>query len=92
MKLSDVIGDLPVREEPAPRHSCSELADPPITPEEARTVDLARDTTVCRWHHGQHTHLNAEGRVYFCAIGKQLFRHSKLLSDFLKPLPYPKGR
>ena len=63
-------------------YPCSELADPPITTDEARAVDLGRDTTVCRWHRGQHTHLNVDGKVYFCAIGDQLFRHTKQPSGF----------
>jgi hypothetical protein len=64
----------------------SELADPPITIAEARAVDLGGDTTVCRWHKGELAQLNIEGRVYFCAVGRQYFRHSKQLSDFLRPL------
>jgi hypothetical protein len=46
-------------------YPCSELAEPPITDEEAEAVDLGRDTTLCRLHRGQYTHLNLDGRVYF---------------------------
>ena len=87
MKLSELMG-APAREElkePLP-YPCSELADPPITIAEARAVDLGRDTTVCRWHNGQFPHLRVDGRVYFCAVGRQFFRHSEQPSDFLKPL------
>jgi hypothetical protein len=51
-----------------------------------RAVDLGRDTTLCRWHKGEFTHLNVEGTVYFCPIGRMYYRHSKQLSDFLRPL------
>jgi hypothetical protein len=39
----------------------SSLAEPAITIAEALAVDLGRDTTICRWHRGQYTHLNTEG-------------------------------
>jgi hypothetical protein len=68
---------------PYPR---SPLAEPPITSEEAGSVDLATNTTVCRWHGGQLTSLNAEGKVYFCPIGRQYWRFSKQLCDFFRPL------
>jgi hypothetical protein len=68
----------------------SSLAEPPITTEEAQSVDLATDTTVCRRHGGRLTHLNAEGAVYFCPVGQQLWRYSKQLNEFLRPLHYQK--
>ena len=71
-------------------YPASSLADPPITLSEALAVDLGRDTTICRWHRGQYTHLNADGNVYFCPIGRMYWRHTKRPSEFLRPLPYPK--
>jgi len=62
VKLSEVMR-APVQdelEEPLPFPG-SELAEPAITIAEAGAVDLSRDTTVCRWHRGQHTHLNTDG-------------------------------
>ena len=93
MKLSDLTGGTAQAEEsrwtlPYP---ASSLADPPITLAEALAVDLDRDTTVCRWHNGTHTHLSVEGKVYWCARGRMYFRHTKQPSAFLRPLRYPKG-
>ena len=68
--------------------AASSLADPPITLAEALAVDLAQATTLCRLHRGQHTHLNVDGRVYFCPIGRIYWRHTKRPSEFLKPLRY----
>jgi hypothetical protein len=70
-------------------YPCSSLAEPPISHAEARAVDLGRDTTPCRWHKGEFTHLSVDGKVYFCPIGMQFFRQSKQLSDLLRPLPHP---
>jgi hypothetical protein len=67
----------------------STLADPPITDAEAEAVDLGRDTTLCRLHGGQFTHLNVDSGMYFCAKGGMLFRYTKRPSEFLKPLHYP---
>lgn len=88
MKLSDLIASGRPREGPEESlpYPRSELADPPITIAEARAVDLGRDTTFCRWHKGEFTHLNAEGAVYFCPAGRQYWRYTKQLSDFLRPL------
>jgi hypothetical protein len=66
----------------------SSLAEPPITDEEAEAVDLGRDTTLCRLHGGQLTHLNVDGGVYYCARGGMLFRYAKRPSEFLGPLSY----
>lgn len=88
MKLSDIRAPAPDElEEPLP-YPCSELAEPSITVAEARAVDLARDTTVCRWHRGQHTHLNTDGAVLYCPIGEMLWRYTKQPSEFLRPLNY----
>jgi hypothetical protein len=87
MKLSDLnAGNAPSADETLP-YPRSELADPPITAAEARAVDLGRDTTLCRWHRGQFTHLSVDGHVYFCPVGRQYFRYMKQLSDSLRPLP-----
>jgi hypothetical protein len=88
MKLSDLNAGSGPREsaEESLPYPCSELADPPITIAEARAVDMGRDTTLCRWHRGQFTHLNADGAVYFCPVGRQYWRYTKQPSDFLRPL------
>jgi|SRR6516162_4956023 hypothetical protein len=90
MKLSDLATDAAQAEEsrwtlPYP---ASSLADPPITAAEAWAVDLGRDTTICRWHRGQYTHLNIDGRVYFCPIGRSYWRYTTQPNEFLKPLRY----
>ena len=87
VKLSELQSGLREEPEQSP-YRCSELAEPAITLAEARAVDLARDTTVCRWHRGQQTHLNVDGKVYFCPIGGMYWRYTKQASEFLKALPY----
>jgi hypothetical protein len=74
--------------EPAPRYPCSSLADPPITPAEARAVNPAVDTTLCRLHGGQLTHLLVDGGVYLCARGQMLFRNTKRPNESLRPQRY----
>jgi hypothetical protein len=75
-RLADVVAGLSPDQgtpiEPPLPHPVSSLADPPISIEEAKTAE----TAICRWHGSQYTHLNVEGRVYFCPIGGQLWRHS----------------
>lgn len=73
-------------EEPLP-YSCSKLAEPAITIAEAR----AAEETICRVHNGWFTHLNTDGKVYLCAVGRMYFRHAKRPSEGLKPLRYPKA-
>lgn len=92
MKLSDLhAGNAPSEGPPEfLPYPCSGLADPPITISEARAIDLARDTTICRWHRGEWTQLNVEGNVYFCPIGRMYWRHTRLLSDYLTRPRYPK--
>ena len=92
MKLSELNAGSPPSEsaEECLQYPRSELADPPITAAEARAVDLGRDTTLCRWHKGQFTRLNVDGKVYFCPLGRQYWRYTKQPSGFMKPLPYPK--
>ena len=48
-------------------------------------------TTLCLRHRGEYTYLNTHGKVYFCPIGRMYWRYSKMPSEFLKPLRYPKG-
>jgi hypothetical protein len=67
LKLSELTGlDMP-REEWSLPYPASKLADPPLTAAEAQAVDLERDTTRCRRHRGEFTHLNVDGKTYFCA-------------------------
>jgi hypothetical protein len=89
MKLSELEVESPCEElRGTLPYPASSLADPPITLAEALAVDLAQDTTLCRLHRGQLTHLNEDGRVYFCPIGRMFWRHSKRPSEFLRPLTY----
>jgi len=91
MKLSDLAIDQSEESRWTLPHPASSLADPPITLAEALAVDLGRDTTICRWHRGKYTHLNVDGRVYFCPSGRMYWRYTKQPSEFLRPLRYPKG-
>ena len=72
-------------------YPASSLAEPAITAAEALAVDLATDTTLCRLHRGQYAHLNEDGKVYFCPIGRMCWRYMKRPSEFLRPLTYPKA-
>jgi hypothetical protein len=89
MKLSELTAGSVAKEsaEDALPYPRSGLADPPITAAEARAVDLGRDTTVCRWHKGEFTHLCIDGKIYFCAVGRQYWRYKRQPSDFFRPLP-----
>jgi hypothetical protein len=88
MKLSDLIAEGAQPEESKWPHPASSLANPPVTLAEALAVDLGRDTTICRWHRGQYTHLNADGKVYFCPTGRMYWRYTRQPSEFLRPLHY----
>ena len=69
---------------PYPR---GELADPPITEDEAH----AADTTICRRHRlidDSSTLSEVEGRVYICGVGREYFRHSKRDEKMYAPLRY----
>lgn len=89
MKPSELTGG------PAPTwtmpHPASDLADPPITPDEAR----AAETAVCRYHNGRIGHSpttsDIEGRVLFCPVGGQYWRYSKQQSGMYAPLDYGPG-
>jgi hypothetical protein len=85
MKLSELTANSPVQQpEPPLPHPASSLADPPISLAEAQ----AAKTAICRWHRSQYGHLNVEGRVYFCPIGGQLWRHSKQQGGMYAPLRF----
>lgn len=72
-------------------YPASELADPIITPEEARRAEPA----ICQYHGGligvslsQGDHY---GRVYFCPKAKMYWRLQKRERDMHSPLNWPKG-
>jgi hypothetical protein len=69
-------------------YPASSLADPPVTPAEALAVDVSQETTLCRLHRGQLIHLNEDGKVYFCPVGRRFWRYTKRPSEFLRPLLY----
>jgi hypothetical protein len=93
MRLSDLRAGAAQPEESRWKlpYPASSLADPPIALAEALAVDLGRDTTLCRRHRGEFTHLNFNGKVYFCPVGRMYWRYTKRPSEFLRPLRYPKG-
>jgi hypothetical protein len=70
---------------PYPR---SDLADPPITEEEART---AKDSN-CPRHGGlilaSPLPEDRDGTVFFCGVGRQYWRYTKQASGFMRPLAY----
>jgi hypothetical protein len=72
-------------------YEASELAEPLITPEEAK----AADTAVCRVHKGRIADGLAAGdyygRVLWCPIGSMYWRLTKHLSGLQAPLKFPKG-
>lgn len=72
-------------------HEASELAEPLITPDEAKRAE----TAVCRVHKGRIGDQLADGdfygRVYFCPIGSMYWRLTKHLSGLQAPLKFPKG-
>lgn len=69
----------------------SELAEPLITPEEAR----AAETSLCRIHRGRILNgLGAGdyyGRVLWCPIGRMYWRLQKRTPGMFAPLSFPKG-
>jgi hypothetical protein len=89
MKLSEFKAvSAPQEAEDALPYRRSEIADPPITTDEARAADIA----VCRMHKGliaeSPTPSDTEGRVYFCPIGKTYWRYSKRANQMYAPLRY----
>jgi hypothetical protein len=74
------------------RYGASELAEPLITPDE---VEGDVPTTVCRIHKGHIANGLAAGdrygRVYYCPIGKMLWRLTERVSGMNSPLRFPKG-
>lgn len=96
MRLSDLQGSGASRDEHSTLQEepfeASSLAEPPITIEEVREARQRGDhETVCRCHKGQFTHLNTDGAVYFCTIGRQWWRYSRQLSGMYAPLRYKGG-
>jgi hypothetical protein len=92
MKLSELTGGGSMREEcdwtlPYPR---SDLAEPPITIEEARAAETAN----CRRHRGliatSPLPSDVHGRVYFCGSGRQYWRHDSHSGGMYAPLRFPK--
>jgi hypothetical protein len=87
MKLSELNGGTEANVWGLPYPS-SELAEPQITPDEAR----AAETAICRWHKGMIAHSpiesDVEGKTFFCPIGRQYWRYTKQISGFVKPLAY----
>lgn len=57
-----------------------------ITPQEAAQAP----TAICLKHGSKFAHLNELGRVYYCPIGREHWRHEKAASLY-KPLRFPKG-
>ena len=87
MKISELQGGAPKADEwklPYPR---SEIADPPITAEEARAAATAN----CPHHGGliasSHT-ADEYGRAFFCPAGGQYWRFAKLDASMYGPLEY----
>ncbi len=64
----------------------SELALPPIRPEEAEKADYA----LCPYHNGEARAPWAhEGRVFYCPIGRQFWRFTEKRSAFNARIHYP---
>ena len=78
----------PHPELPFPR---SEIADPPITFDEAR----AAAETVCRYHKGIIGQPggagDANGTVFLCPVGRQYWRYIKESGGMFRPLNYPRN-
>lgn len=68
-------------------HGASDLAMPPIRPDEAKDAT----TALCPQHGSQLTHLNADGTVFWCPLGLMYWRASKRLNGFHSRLAWPKG-
>lgn len=73
------------------QYGASELAEPLITPDEAKDAP----TTVCRIHKGHISNGLAAGdyygRVYYCPIGNMLWRLTERLNGMNVPLRFPRG-
>ena len=72
-------------------YGASELAEPLITPDEARDAE----TAVCRVHKGKIADGLAfgdyYGRAYFCPVGNMYWRLTSQVSGMMAPLRFPKG-
>jgi hypothetical protein len=94
MKLSEFkAGSTPQEAEEELLYPRSEMADPPITIEEAREARKHSDyETTCRRHKGHITHSplpsDTDGRVYWCPEGREYWRLSKKTGAMYKPLKY----
>lgn len=72
-------------------YGASDLAEPLILPEEAASAE----TAVCRIHKGRIGEQLAAGdhygRVYFCPVGRMLWRLTRQVSGMHVPLNFPQG-
>lgn len=88
MKLSELKNAPTATDEWTLPHPRSDLADPPVTLEEARTAG----TAVCRAHRGTIAHFpganDTEGKVFFCPVGGIYWRYSKQQAGMYAPLEY----
>ncbi len=63
----------------------SNLAKPPIQPEEASKAD----TSICPTHEGIVRFTgDAEGKVYFCPVGGEMWRYTLKRTGMNAPLSY----
>lgn len=89
MRLSELQqSDAPKADEWKLPHPRSELADPPITAEEARSAEH----WICPYHNGliASTHTEDEyGRAFYCPVGGMYWRFTKQQSGMYAPLDYP---
>jgi hypothetical protein len=84
-ELSNKKPGAPEEKLPYPR---SDLAEPAITMEEARSATDA----ICRYHKGLIRQTgDKDGSVFFCPIGRQYWRYSKQIDGMFKQLNYPRG-
>lgn len=72
-------------------HGASELAEPLVTPDEAKDAP----TAVCRIHKGRIADQLAAGDfygcVYWCPIGGMYWRLTRHVSGMHMPLTFPRG-
>lgn len=68
-------------------HGASDLAMPPIRPDEAKLAEIA----LCPQHRSELTHLNREAAVMFCPLGGMYWRAAKGSNGMFTKLPFPKG-
>lgn len=72
-------------------HGASDLAEPPIGQDEARSAEPA----ICRFHGGLIGQRLAAGdrygKVYYCDAGRMFWRLTRRPSGMMTPLHFPKG-